>query len=280
MKQAFAWRRFRKSPRAMAGLIFLILEILAVVFLPILLHLDPVASHVEAGFYAAPSPLYPLGTDGAARDVLACTLCGGRVSILVGLTAPLISLLIGLPLGLIAGYYRGAAETVIMRAADIFLSFPSILLGLILVSIIGSSLFTVVAVIGVMGWPGIAKLICSTVLSIRKRDYIASAVTIGRSGSDILLHEILPSAMNPVLVSLSFRVGGSILQESGLSFLGAGIRPPKASWGCIISDAQSPSVLMLKPWVWAPSAILITLTMISFQFVGEGIRDAADPNLL
>ena len=116
-------------------------------------------------------------------------------------------------------------------------------------------------------------------MSIRERDYIASAVIIGRSGSDILLHEVLPGAISPVLVSLSFRVGGAILQESGLSFLGAGIRPPQASWGCIISDAQNLSVLMLMPWVWVPSAALITLTMVAFQFVGEGLRDAVDPNL-
>lgn len=279
MKQNGVWKRFRASPSAMAGLIFLIAEALVVLLVPIIFRMDPVTTYVQDGFNAPPSMLHPLGTDSAARDLLARTLYGGRVSFLVGLTSPLLSVAIGLPLGLIAGYYRGAAETVIMRASDMFMAFPPILLTLIMVSIIGPSLVTVILVIGGTGWTGIAKIVYGNVLSIREKEYIDSAVSIGRTDADILIHEILPSSLSPVFVSLSFRAGGAILQESGLSFLGAGIRPPEASWGGIIAAAQDLSILMLKPWIWAPSAILITLTMIAFNFVGEGLRDAFDPRM-
>lgn len=279
MKQNSVWKRFRASPSAMSGLIFLIAEALIVLLVPIIFRMDPVTTYVQDGFNAPPSMLHPLGTDSAARDLLARTLYGGRVSFLVGLASPLLSVAIGLPLGLIAGYYRGAAETVIMRASDMFMAFPPILLTLIIVSVIGPSLVTVILVIGGTGWTGIAKIVYGNVLSVREKEYIDSAVSIGRTDADILIHEILPGSLSPVFVSLSFRAGGAILQESGLSFLGAGIRPPEASWGGIIAAAQDLSILMLKPWIWAPSSILITLTMIAFNFVGEGLRDAFDPRM-
>ncbi|MBQ9348237.1 MAG: ABC transporter permease [Oscillibacter sp.] len=273
------WRRFRASGWAMFGLVFLAAEALAVILLPILFHMDPVTSDLQAGFHAAPSAAHLLGTDGAARDLLARTLYGGRVSLLVGVSAAVIGAAVGMPLGLIAGYYRGIAEILIIRAADVFQSFPSLLLALILVTFIGPSLGTVILVIGIMSWTNTAKLVYANVLSVREREYIASAVSIGRSDFDILVHEILPESISPVLVSLSFRAGGAILQESGLSFLGAGIRPPQASWGGIISAAQDLSVLMRFPWVWMPSCILIILTMASVTFVGEGLRDALDPRM-
>ena len=273
------WKKFQQSKSAMFALCFLTIETLAVYLLPLLFHMDPVTSDVQAGFYAAPSAAHILGTDGAARDLLARTLYGGQVSLLVGVASPCISVAIGLPLGLIAGYYRGMAASVILRLADIFLSFPSILFALILVSVLGSSLESVIGVIGVMGWSGIARLVYGNVLSIREKDYVDNAVSIGRSDFQILQHDILPGALSPVFVSLSFRSGEAILQESGLSFLGVGIRPPQASWGGIISAAQDLSILTRMPWVWIPSGLLIVLTVISFHYVGEGLRDALDPHM-
>ena len=279
MIRAGFWKRFRNSKTAMLALRFLVLEALAVYLLPLVFHMDPVTSDVQAGFYAAPSAAHLFGTDGAARDLLARTLCGGQVSLLVGVAAPLISISVGLPLGLIAGYYRGIAESLVMRTADVFMSFPSILLSLILVTVIGPSLESVVAVIGIMGWSEIARLVYGNVLSIREKEYVDSALSIGRSDFQILKDEILPGVLSPVFVSFSFRSGSAILQESGLSFLGAGIRPPQASWGGIISAAQDISVLTRMPWVWVPSGVLIVLTVIAFHFVGEGMRDALDPKM-
>ena len=179
MKKTGFRRRFRNSKSAMFGLCFLCVEALAVYLLPVLLRLDPVTSDVRAGFYAVPSAAHMLGTDGAARDLLARTLCGGQVSLFVGVAAPFISVSIGLPLGLAAGYYRGIVETLVMRAADVCMSFPSILLSLMMISVIGPSLATLIGVIGVMGWTEIAKLVYSSVLSIREKDYIDSALSIG-----------------------------------------------------------------------------------------------------
>ena len=279
MNSSEFWKKFRTSKSAVIGLSFLLLEALAVYLLPALFRMDPVASDVQAGFFAAPSASHLLGTDGAARDLLARTLYGGQVSLLVGVAAPFISVLLGLPLGLAAGYYRGMAETVIMRASDVFMSFPSVLLSMILLSIISPSPGTLIAVIGIMDWPVIAKLVYGNVLSIREKEYIDGAVSIGRTDFEILSHEILPGVLSPVFVSISFRSGGAILQESGLSFLGAGIRPPQASWGSIISAAQDLSVLTRTPWVWAPSGLLIVLTIMSFQFLGQGLRDTLDPKM-
>ena len=279
MKRKGFWKKFRQSKGALHGFRFLVAEALIVYFVPLLFRMDPVTSDVQAGFYAAPSAAHLLGTDGAARDLLARTFYGGRVSLLVGVAAPFIGVSIGLPLGLAAGYYRGAAELIIMRAADVFLSFPSILLSLRLVSVAGPSLGTVIAVIGVMGWPSIARLVYGNVLSIREKEYVDSAMSIGRSDLQILARDILPGVISPVLVSLSLQSGSAILQESGLSFLGVGIRPPQASWGAIIYAAQDLSILTRMPWVWAPSAVLIVLTVVSFHFVGEGLRDALDPRM-
>lgn len=279
MNRTELWKKFRQSGAAPLGLLFLIAEALAVFLLPLLFHMDPVYSDVAAGFNAAPSAAHWLGTDAAARDLLARTLYGGRTSLFVGVSAALISVSIGFPLGLIAGYYRGIAETLVVRFCDLFMSFPSILLALILVSIVGPSRVDIILIIGVMGWAGLARMVYASVLSIREQEYIDSAISVGRGDFDILIHEVLPESLSSAFVSLSFCVNNAILQESGLSFLGLGIRPPQASWGAILSAAQDLTVLTRMPWAWAPSSILIVLTMISFHAVGEGLRDALDPNV-
>ncbi len=279
MNRGEIWSRFRSSHRAVLGLMILSLEILAVVFLPPLLGLDPAASDIHAGFFAPPSPLHPLGTDGAARDLLARTLCGGRLSLLAGLTAPLIGAAVGLPLGLAAGYYRGAVEAALMGAANVFMCLPNLFLALIVLTLVRPSPVSVVVVIGLVSWTDTAKLAHSLVVSIREQDYIASAVTIGESEWQILTREILPGVLSPVLASLSFQAGGAVLLGSALSYLGAGIPSPWASWGSIISAAQDISVLTGAPWVWVPSGTLIVLTSASLHFIGRGLRDALDPKM-
>lgn len=272
-------KKFLHNPRAVIGLVIILIDILTVVLLPILMHTDPTNSDLTSGMYAAPSAKHLLGTDIIGRDLFARFLSGGRVSLLVGLLSPLISLAIGLPLGLIAGFYRGKAETVIMRLADIFMSFPSMILILCLVAVVGPSITTIILVIGVMGWTQIALLVHGNVVTIRNMDYIQAARAAGCSDYYIIFHEIMPNAISPVLVLLSFRVGSAIIQESSLSFLGVGIRAPQASWGNIINAATDISVLTLRPWVWMPSGLMIILTVVAFNFVGEGLRDALDPKM-
>ena len=272
-----AVKKFMHNRKAVLGLIIVCFLVLAVILIPIFMKLDPYTTDRAVGFNKAPCSGHPLGTDDVGRDLFARLLYGGRISLFVGIMSTIISVLIGIPLGLIAGYFRGIAETVIMRVADAFMSFPTMVLILVLVAVFGPSILTVTVVIGVLGWTAIAKLIYGNVLSIREREYIQATKTIGMSTPKILLSEVLPNAIPPVWANISFRVAGAILTESSLSFLGMGVQTPQASWGNIIFAAQNLLVLTARPWVWFPPGICIILVVVGFNFIGEGVRDALDP---
>ena len=275
--QSQAMKKFIRNKRAMTGLAVVALLTLSVLLLPLVLDLEPYTTDREAGFNQPPSAAHIFGTDDVGRDLFARVLYGGRTSLFVGITATIISVLIGIPLGLIAGYFRGIAESIIMRTADAFMSFPSMVLILVLVAVFGPSILTVTVVIGVLGWTSIAKLIYGNVLSIREREYIEAARAVGQRTGPILFSEVLPNATPPVWANLSFRVAGAVLTESSLSFLGMGVQTPQASWGNIIFAAQNLLVLTARPWVWLPPGICIILVVIGFNFIGEGVRDALDP---
>ena len=272
-----AMKKFLHNKKAMFGLFIVVLLALAVLLIPLFMDLDPYTTDRAAGFNKGPSETHILGTDDVGRDLFARVLYGGRVSLFVGITSTIISVLVGIPLGLIAGYFRGAAESIIMRTADAFMSFPSMVLILVLVAVFGPSILTVTVVIGILGWTAIAKLIYGNVLSIREREYIQAAKTSGTSTWTILFSEVLPNAIPPVWANISFRVAGAILTESSLSFLGMGVQTPQASWGNIIYAAQNLMVLTARPWVWIPPGVCIILVVIGFNFIGEGGRDALDP---
>lgn len=274
-----ALRRFRRHKLAMVSLAVLLLEILAVLLLPWLMQLDPYSMDVMAGFAVAPCEGHILGTDSLARDVFARLLYGGRTSLYVGIVSTLVSAVIGVPLGLIAGYYRGWVESVIMRLSEIFLSVPSFILILVLVSLIGPSVNSVMLVIGIMGWPRFSKILYGSVLSVRERDFIEAARASGTKNNTILWRYILPNSFSPVLVSFTFGVASAILQESSLSFLGMGVQPPAASWGNILYEAQSLTILSQKPWMWVPAGLLLMVTVLSINFFGDGLRDALDPKM-
>ena len=271
-----AVKKFMHNRKAVIGLIIVCFLVLAVILIPIFMKLDPYTTDRAVGFNKAPCSGHPLGTDDVGRDLFARLLYGGRISLFVGIMSTIISVLIGIPLGLIAGYFRGIAETVIMRVADAFMSFPTMVL-IVLVAVFGPSILTVTVVIGVLGWTAIAKLIYGNVLSIREREYIQATKAIGMSTPKILLSEVLPNAIPPVWANISFRVAGAILTESSLSFLGMGVQTPQASWGNIIFAAQNLLVLTARPWVWFPPGICIILVVVGFNFIGEGVRDALDP---
>ena len=272
-----AMKKFLHNKKAMFGLFIVVLLALAVLLIPLFMDLDPYTTDRAAGFNKGPSETHILGSDDVGRDLFARVLYGGRVSLFVGITSTIISVLVGIPLGLIAGYFRGAAESIIMRTADAFMSFPSMVLILVLVAVFGPSILTVTVVIGILGWTAIAKLIYGNVLSIREREYIQAAKTSGTSTWTILFSEVLPNAIPPVWANISFRVAGAILTESSLSFLGMGVQTPQASWGNIIYAAQNLMVLTARPWVWIPPGVCIILVVIGFNFIGEGVRDALDP---
>lgn len=270
-------RRFLRHRMATVGFVILLLMTLSVLFLPPLLHLDPYTTGQGMPF-SAPTAEHLLGTDNAGRDSFARLLYGGRVSLLVGLVSTAISILIGVPLGMISAYYGGMVDSIVMRLADVFLSFPSTIFILVLVSVVGPSLWTLVLVMGVLSWPEFARLIRGNVMSIRKKEYVESARAIGARDAYLLAKHVLPNAIGPIIVAATFRVAGAILQESSLSFLGMGVVPPEASWGNILNGAQSITVLTTCPWAWIPAGTLLVVTICSINFIGDGLRDALDPH--
>ena len=272
-----AVKKMIHNKKAMLGLAIVTFLVLAVILIPVFMELDPYTTDRTAGFNKPPSSEHILGTDDVGRDLFARLLYGGRISLFVGIMSTIISVVIGIPLGLIAGYFRGVAESIIMRTADAFMSFPSMVLILVLVAVYGPSVLTVMVVIGVLGWTAIAKLIYGNVLSIRECEYIQASKAVGVGAFRILFSEVLPNAIPPVWANISFRVAGAILTESSLSFLGMGVQTPQASWGNIIFAAQNLLVLTARPWVWLPPGICIILVVVGFNFIGEGVRDALDP---
>lgn len=277
MRRGGPGRRFWTDRRAVTGLMILLLEVILVLLLPVLFGMEPNVTDQTAGFWAPPSAAHWLGTDDVGRDVLARLICGGQVSLLVGFCAAAISLGVGVPLGLLAGWKQGKWEYWIMRLADVFQSFPSIVLVLCLVSLVGASVWNIVAVIGLLGWTGIARLVYANTLTVREREYVLAARALGGRWTTILRRNVLPNAVGPVWAVLPLRVGRAILSESSLSFLGVGIRTPQASWGSLIQYATNTAVFVGRPWIWVPPAVCIVVTVVSLQWVGDGLRNALDP---
>jgi peptide/nickel transport system permease protein len=186
-------------------------------------------------------------------------------------------LLIGVSLGALAGFYGGVTDAAIMRATDVFMSFPPLILIVTLVALLGPSLFNVMIAIGFLGWPASCRLVRGQFLSLREREFVEAARAIGVRDARLIFRHVLPSAITPVVVSASFGLAEAILLEAGLSFLGLGVQPPTASWGGMLNAAQSMTTLRDYPWMWLPPGMLIFLTVVSINFVGDGLRDALDP---
>lgn len=271
-------RHFRKHKLAVISLVIVILEIIGVIVLPIALNLDP-NSIDGAAFNQAPGTAHLLGTDEVGRDIFARVISGGGISILIGFLATAVSVAVGLPLGLIAGYYKGKIETLVMRLADIFMSFPAMVLILVFVAVFGSSVPIIILLIGILNWPAVGKLIYSNVLSVRSKEYVEAEYAIGTGDRKILFETILPNSIAPLWATLAFRISSAMITESALSFLGAGIQPPQASWGNIIQAATSLIVLTKRWWIWIPAGLCLVVTIVCINFVGEGIRDALDPKM-
>ncbi len=277
MKNRF-FKNLIRHRAAAISLAVLAMILLAVILLPLLTQLDPYTSDVLA-MNKAPNAEHRLGTDGLGRDILARLVYGGRNSLFIGVVSTAISVIIGLPLGLLAGYYKGPVSTCILRLADMFLSFPSMVLILVVVALFGSSVWSITWIIGVLGWPAVARLLSANVMAEREKDYILAARATGTRNSVILWRYLLPNCVSPLWMSLAFRISQAMIMESGLSFLGAGVMPPESSWGNIIHEANNLVVLSTRWWIWAPAGLCLILTIVCINFVGEGIRDALDPKL-
>jgi peptide/nickel transport system permease protein len=224
-----------------------------------------------------PSWTHPFGTDELGRDVYTRMVYGARISLYVGIIAAGLATLIGVILGSLAGYYGGWVETVIMRFTDIMLCFPSFFLILTIIAVLDPMIENIMAVIGLTGWMGTCRLVRAEFLSLKEREYVLAAQSLGASDIRVIFRHILPNAMAPVLVSLTFGVAGAILTESGLSFLGLGVQPPDPSWGNILT--QGKSAIEIAWWLSVYPGLAILVTVLGYNLLGEGIRDALDPRL-
>jgi len=270
------WKRFKKHKLAVIGLWFLTIVTIAAIFAPILAPFDP--AEITGEFSAPPSWHHLLGTDQVGRDVFSRVVYAARVSLAVGIGAVAISAFIGTVLGLISGYFGGIIDGIIMRITDMFMSFPYIMFILVVASIVGPGLTNIILILGVLGWPGIARLVRGNVLAIKQSDYVKASIALGYSTPRILFKHILPNTVAPILIYATSGVAGAILDEAALSFLGLGVQPPDASWGNMLSSAQSISILTNQPWLWIPPGILILLTVLSINYIGDALRDALDPH--
>jgi peptide/nickel transport system permease protein len=276
-------RRFWRHPGAKVGLIVLGLISLSVIlagFLPY----NPELSNI-ADKFQAPSMKHLFGTDPLGRDMLTRVLYGGRISLSVGLMVVTITILIGVPIGAVAGFFDGWVDNVLMRITDAALAFPSLLVLILLSAILRemdlpfvqrNNVMTIALVIGILGWMTVARLVRATFLSIREVDFVTAARSIGASNMRIMLAEILPNSIGPIIVESTLEVAWAIMEESGLSFLGFGIQPPTPSWGNLLSNAQEH--MTRYPWMAIFPGMMIFLTIISINYIGDGLRDAFDPH--
>lgn len=272
------WQRFRRHRLALVGLAILILLTFSAIAAPLIAQKGPYAVSLR-DTKIGPNSTYILGTDAAGRDVFSRLLYAGRVSLSVGLVAVGIYTVIGVLLGALAGFYGGWVDSVVMRMADIVLAFPSLIIIITVVSVLGPGLFNLMLVIGLLGWPPITRLLRGEFLSLREREFIVAARATGARNNRLIFRHILPNAMAPIIVAATFGVAHAILLEAGLSFLGLGVQPPQASWGNMLTDAQSLTVLESMLWLWIPPGVMIALAVLSINFIGDGLRDALDPYL-
>jgi peptide/nickel transport system permease protein/oligopeptide transport system permease protein len=261
---------------AIAGLVIIILTIIVAIFAPLLAPYDPYKPDLD-NTLSQPSRQHLLGTDSLGRDTLSRIIYGTRTSLIVGLMAITLAAVMGMALGLVAGYFRGITNTIIMRFIDSLMAFPMILLALVIAALLGGGLRNIVIALSIGLMSIYARLMCGQVLSVKENDYIMAERAIGASNLRIMLRHILPNTFPPLIVLLTLNMGAAILAEAGLSFLGVGIDPPGAAWGAMVSDGYR-YLLNLPILSFAPG-IAIMLVVFSFNMLGDGLRDALDPRL-
>lgn len=269
-------KRFSRNRLAVIGAVTVLCLITISLLAPFISPYNPTAIDVH-NVLSPPSKAHPLGTDELGRDVLSRMIWGSRVSLKVGFVAVGIALLIGIIIGAIAGFYGGKVDAVLMRFVDIMLAFPTFFLILAVIAILEPSIFTIMVVIGVTGWMDVARLVRAEFLTLKERDFVTAARALGASDVRLIFRHLLPNALSPVFVAATFGVAGAILIESGLSFLGLGVQPPNPSWGNILTAGKDN--IEVAWWLSLYPGISILITVLSYNLVGEGLRDALDPRL-
>jgi len=275
-----AWRRLSKNKLAIVAIVWIVIMVIAAISADLWVPRffgDPIAietTTLSTNRLLAPSFTHPFGTDDLGRDVFSRVVYGARFSLAVGLIATAISIVIGLILGALAGYYGGLTDALVMRGADVFFAFPYTLFAIAMIAVLGPGFINVFLAIGILGWPSIARVFRSSILSVKQQDYIQAARALGANDVRIMMHHILPNSVAPIIVYGTMSIGGAILTEAALSFLGMGIQPPTPSWGYMIN--ASTKFMLTAPWLMLWPGFAILTTVLAFVLLGDGLRDALD----
>ncbi|MBO1265147.1 ABC transporter permease [Proteiniclasticum sp. SCR006] len=269
-------RKFLKNRLAIVGVVLFALILLASIFAPLLTSYDPLGVDMSS-VLEAPSREHILGTDKIGRDIFSRVLYGGRISILVGLGSALGAAFIGVLLGAYAGYKGGKIDKFILRVSEIFMSFPQIVLVLLLVTILGQSLTNLLIIFILTGWGSVYRMTRARMLSIREEEYVQALRAFGLNDFIVAYKHMLPNAIGPILVNITLSTAMFILEEAALSFLGLGVPLEIATWGNILNAAQDQSVLLNNWWIWLPVGVVISLFVMAVNFMGDGLRDSTDP---
>ena len=274
--RADVWRRFRRNRLAMVGLTFIVFLALVAIFAPLIAPYS-ITERTSGTARQPPSLDHLFGTDAIGRDVFSRVVFGARVSLKIGILATLISLTIGLLLGSVSGFFGGVADTLIMRLTDVFLAIPYIVLAVAIATVLGRSENAIIIILGLTGWLGIARIVRSSFLSLKRLEYVEAATALGFSRGRIMFRHILPNALQPIIIYGTIAVGSVILAEAALSFVGVGPQEPTPAWGLMVNAGRS-SLTNAPHMLFFPGAAIF-LTVLSFVFVGDGLRDALDPKL-
>jgi ABC-type dipeptide/oligopeptide/nickel transport system permease subunit len=272
-------RALRRDVRAWFGIGVVVTIVLLAVLAPLVSHHDPLDIDL-VNQLQGPSPAHWLGTDIQGRDVWARLVYGARVSLSAGIVSQAIALLIGLTMGLIAGYYGGWVDELVMRLADVTLAFPTLLLLIAMAAALQPSLGVVFLTIGIVGWAGMARLVRGQVLVVRQLEYVQAARALGERDHAILTRHLLPNVIAPVVIAATLGIAGAIMAEAALSFLGLGVQPPTPSWGAMIADGRDLEQLRHAPWTSLSPGLAIGAAVLGFNLLGDALRDALDPRAL
>jgi peptide/nickel transport system permease protein len=276
---AIARKKFVKNKLAMISLFFLLFVSIVSILAPYITTAD--ITRINIGQMSLePSSAHWLGTDKSGRDVFTRLLYGGRISLLVGISCTLFVIFLGTLIGSISGYFGGAVDSLLMRFTDFILNFPFLVFVIVLNAILFgkvNGLWVLIGTISLLSWGGIARIVRSKILAEKENEYITAAISIGCSPAKVIIKHLLPNILSTIIVQATITFATMIVAETGLSFLGFGVPQEIPSWGNMLNSANEPDVLQFKLWIWVPPALIITVTILSINFIGEGLKDAFNP---
>ena len=270
------WVRLKRNKLALFGLFLVVALILIAVFAKFIAPYDPIQIYLKESL-RPPSLAHLMGTDVLGRDIFSRIIYGARASLVIGVVATSISLVIGVLVGAIAGFYGGWLDSILMRVTDIFFAFPFFLLAIAIMTFLGPSFINIFIALGIVGWTNYARLVRGQVMSVKESDYVEAAHAVGAKNARIIWKHVMPNTLAPIIVYTTMNIGGVILAEAGLSFLGIGVQPPSPSWGLMLSEASN--FIFNAPWMVIWPGVAIFLTVLGYNLLGDGLRDALDPRM-